>query len=110
MANSIIVKSQSSVTAVGPGGVGEVISVDGGSKICQIILINDGADPINYAFNVSGAVPVFAADAWTLKVGESVTHIENGLTNFFMICDTAETATVRYVVSELYQTNRNVAV
>ena len=106
----IVVKSSSAVTAVGPGGSSAVITIAGVDDVaCEVTLINDGADPINYFFNVdtSIALPVFAADAFTLKISESITHRVQGLTNLFMICDMGDTATIRYLVDSHPATNKN---
>lgn len=104
----IIVKATSAVNATGPGGSAARItfSVDD-HEVHAVTLINDGPDPINYFFNTSGALPTFATDSFTLKINNSIQHIFHGLDNLFMICDTAKTASVRYLVERVPGTNKN---
>lgn len=89
--------------AVDDEGLVDIIELDTKGRICQVLIINDGPDPINYFIDVDDpdAPPTFDEDTFSLEMGKSMTHIVEAFENLWAICDTGETASIRVVVDKL---------
>lgn len=96
MASPIIAKETLAVNDVGPNGIASLIYIQ---EANQLLIINDGPDPINYFIN--DGVKAFNADSFFIPMGEFCIDTIRNLQHFFVICDTGGTASVRYKAVEL---------
>lgn len=100
--NPILLKETYAVTEDGLPGEA-LIELDTKGRHCQVLIINDGPDPINYFIDVDpeDPFPAFDEDTFSLEIGKSMSHIVEAFENLWAICDSGDTASVRVVIDKL---------
>ena len=100
----IIAAGTTAVDATGPGGAADSIDVRTAN---ELLLVHDGPDDCVYYLNEKGAFVAGGGEdgvtgkfCFMLESGENVVETHDILENFFLICDTGETASVRYKASK----------
>ena len=94
MASIIKAQGSKAIDASGPPSA-TAISLLGGT---QLVLINDGANPIQFDITDSGdATKTFTAGDFALAVGASLVLEVRNANSIFAICDTALSSTLSYL-------------